>query len=157
MNVKLAAQVLSSSVADSIDFLRKAKDPRFSNSEGTIKFIREVDRLFDLLNSRNPHEEGYKKPLKLENKTEWFAAIDSSINYLHNLKDEYGCPLISQRRNTFVKGLITAAKSIKELPICIRRHRSSKDFNKSECERHTCKQNSTGTVFSKHIPVNARS
>ena len=75
--------------------------------------------MFDLLNSRNPHEEGYKKPLKLENKTEWFAAIDSSINYLHNLKDEYGCPLISHRRNTFVKGLITAAKSIKELALAL--------------------------------------
>ena len=41
------------------------------------------------------------------------------FNYLNNLKDEYGCPLISHRRNTFVKGLITAAKSIKELAMIL--------------------------------------
>ena len=112
MNVKLAAQTLSSSVADSIEFLRKSGDPRFQGSEGTIEFIRVVDRLFDLLNSRNPYAIGYKKP-------EWFSTVEKSINYLYSLKDEFGRPLLSHRRNTFVKGLIIAAKSVKELAMLL--------------------------------------
>ena len=119
MNVKLAAQTLSSSVADSIEFLRKSGDPRFQGSEGTIEFIRVVDRLFDLLNSRNPYATGYKKPLRLINKAEWFSTVEKSINYLYSLKDEFGRPLLSHRRNTFVKVLIIAAKSVKELAMLL--------------------------------------
>ena len=78
-----------------------------------------VDRLFDLLNSRNPYAKGYKKPLLLKNKAEWISTIDSSVEYLHSLKDEFGCPLLSHRRHTFVRGLIVAATSIKELAIIL--------------------------------------
>ena len=115
MSVKLAAQVLSSSVADGIDFLRNEGDTRFQNSEATVRFIRTVDCLFDLLNSRNENDEGYKAPLKMINKAQWCATLDKSIKYLYSLKDEDGKRLMSHRRNTFVKGLIVAAKSVKEL------------------------------------------
>ena len=124
MNMKLTTQTLSSSVADSIEFLRdsgkKTGDTRFEGSEGTENFIRVVDRLFDVLNSRNPYEEeGYKKPLTLIDKAEWFSTIDASIKYLYSLKDESGRPLLSHRRNTFIKGLIVAAKSVKELAMLL--------------------------------------
>ena len=56
MKVKYAAQTLSSSVAAALETLRKDDDPSFRGTEGTIKFIRVVDRLFDLLNSRNKYE-----------------------------------------------------------------------------------------------------
>ena len=42
MNVKLAAQAIRSSVADSNDFFRQSGDPRFQGSEVTILFIRVV-------------------------------------------------------------------------------------------------------------------
>ena len=51
MKVNLAAQTISSSVADAIDFFRESGHQDFQNSEGTVKFIRTIDRLFDLLNS----------------------------------------------------------------------------------------------------------
>ncbi len=61
MKVDLAAQTLSRSVADAIDFLNIVeKDPRFTNSEATVTFIRHVDYLFDVLNSRNPLGKGSK-------------------------------------------------------------------------------------------------
>ena len=42
---------------------------RFEGYEGIEKLIRVVDRLFYVLNSRNPYEEeGYKNPLTLINK-----------------------------------------------------------------------------------------
>ncbi|KAJ8049040.1 DNA transposase THAP9 [Holothuria leucospilota] len=60
MNVKLAVQALSSSVADAIDFLRDDLHlPQFSGSEKTTEFIRIVDKLFEFMNSRRPHAKGY--------------------------------------------------------------------------------------------------
>ena len=60
MNVKLAAQTLSSSVADAIEFLDSSmKLDQFQGSTGTVKFIRTIDRLFDMLNSRNPMAKGF--------------------------------------------------------------------------------------------------
>ena len=98
MNVKPAAQVLSSSVADAIDFLRYPRyenshhefrpDSAFENSKGNTNFIRIIDRLFDLLNSRKALAKGFKKPLRLAEREQWLAVVDESINYLHGLKDE---------------------------------------------------------------------
>ena len=56
MNVSLAAQRLSASVADATDFMNIAlKLPQFRGSEATVCFIRNIDRLFNIQNSRNPH------------------------------------------------------------------------------------------------------
>jgi hypothetical protein len=53
MKVKLAAQTLSRSVADSIDHCRNSlKLPQFYGSEATSTFIRIIDHIFDILNSK---------------------------------------------------------------------------------------------------------
>ena len=100
MSVKLAAHVLSSSVADAIDFMRNWHDPAFEDSEGRI-----IERLFDLLNSRNPLAKGFEKPLRLAEKKQWIAVVDESIAYLYGLRDESGLPLMSHQilpvRTTF--------------------------------------------------------
>lgn len=59
MNMKLAVQTLSSSVADAIDF-------KFF-SEKTTEFIRIVEQLFDFMNARSPRDKGYKQPMELSN------------------------------------------------------------------------------------------
>ena len=72
MNVALAAQTLSSSVADAIDFLALSmKLKEFQDSQPTVKFIRTIDRLFNLLNSRNPLGKGFKQPLRPEIRETW--------------------------------------------------------------------------------------
>ena len=59
MNVSLAPQTLSSSVANAIDFLQdEVVLDEFVGSEATSDFIRRIDILFDLLNSQNPHAKG---------------------------------------------------------------------------------------------------
>ena len=69
MNVRLAAQTLSSSVANAIEFLDKSSQlPTFCDSHGTVKFIRTIDRVFDMLNSRNPIAKGFKTPLRPNSK-----------------------------------------------------------------------------------------
>ncbi|KAF0724242.1 Uncharacterized protein FWK35_00027776, partial [Aphis craccivora] len=63
MKVKLAAQTLSSGVADEIEYLQQKGEPSFQNSDATICFIRQIDRIFDILNSRIPFSKGYKSPI----------------------------------------------------------------------------------------------
>ena len=51
MNVRLAGQTLSSSVANAIEFLNSSvKIPPFCDSKGTVKFNCVIDQLFDMLN-----------------------------------------------------------------------------------------------------------
>jgi hypothetical protein len=119
MKVKTAAQTLSSSVADALEFLMKSGHPQLSDAAGTIKFIRIIDRLFDILNSRSPFGKRFKKPLSLHDVDQWCSIIDTSIYYLAHLKTSEDIPLLNHRRKTFVLGLITAASSIKNLAISL--------------------------------------
>jgi pyruvate carboxylase len=66
MKVDLAAQSLSSSVTDAIGYCTNVlKLPQFKVSEATVKFIRTIDHLFDILNSRNPCAKCFKAPLRV--------------------------------------------------------------------------------------------
>lgn len=76
MNVKLAAQTLSSSVANAIDFLRVSENEKFQNSEATTEYIRTVDRIFDVLNAKSPLGKGFKSPLRISNKD----FLDGNLN-----------------------------------------------------------------------------
>ena len=68
MNVKVTAQTLSSSIASAIDFLcDNVNLPEFHTSEGTSDFIKKIDLLFNLLNSRNPFAQGNKQPVTKKN------------------------------------------------------------------------------------------
>jgi len=53
MKVKLAAQTLSSGVADAIEYLCQKGEPSFKNSEATVYFIKQID-----CNSRIPFSKG---------------------------------------------------------------------------------------------------
>ena len=44
------------------------KLPQFQGSKATVKFIRHIDLLFDILNTRNPYAKGYKAALRINNK-----------------------------------------------------------------------------------------
>ena len=64
MNVKLAAQTLSASIALAIDFMRKdMKHPALIDIEATTGFIRQIDRPFDMMNTRTPLSHGFKRPV----------------------------------------------------------------------------------------------
>lgn len=115
MNVRIAAQTLSSSVADALEYLMNTDDAFFKDAGPTIKFIRVVDRLFDLLNSKNPFAKGFKQPLRSSNIDVWTSVIDTSIKYLLELKDENGTPLLKHRRKTFVLGFVMSALSARML------------------------------------------
>jgi hypothetical protein len=56
---------LSASVADAIEFCgENLKLDQFVGSEATVHYLRVIDRLVDILNSRNPFAKGYKALIK---------------------------------------------------------------------------------------------
>ncbi|KAF0719485.1 THAP domain-containing protein 9, partial [Aphis craccivora] len=86
LKVKLAAQTLSSEVADAIEYLCQKGKSSFQNSEETVYFIRQIDRLFDILNSRIPFSKGYKIPINPENINTIKSVFTDTTNYLKTLK-----------------------------------------------------------------------
>ena len=99
MNVQLAAQTLSSSVADAIKFFDVGmKNSKFQTSSGTVKFVRTIDRLFNMLNSRNPVGKGYKQPLRSTNKAMYEDILQSTAQYLLSLKTNSTSQLLATHR-----------------------------------------------------------
>lgn len=116
MNVKLAAQVFSNSVANALDYLREDSDkPGFEKSKETSDFIRLVNNTFDILNSRSKLGEGYAQPLSLKNIDVWKSTLDNFINVISNLKDKNGKLLQNGKRKTAFRGFIATAKSVQML------------------------------------------
>ena len=113
MKVKLAAQTLSSSVADSLFFCQNDLGlPEFSDCAGTIEFLRVIDHLFDVLNSRNPLAKGYKAPLRLQNESCWRPFLMYACDYLRGLKLSNGQPVHQSLRKTGVISFVLSISSV---------------------------------------------
>lgn len=96
MKVNLAAQTLSSSTANSIEYCDKYLNLRnFRGSSGTVSFIRCIDRIFDFLNSRNHFGfgKGFKAPLRKSNEVFWRENILNEIEYLKCITTVSGEPI----------------------------------------------------------------
>lgn len=113
MKVYLAAQTLSASVADAIEYCWETLHlPQFEGCEATVKFIRYVDCIFDFLNVRNPWGKGFKSPLKKDNEHIWRDRILDAIKYLSELKLENGQSIGSCGRKCGFIGFYTAVLSV---------------------------------------------
>ena len=113
MKVRLAAQLFSKSIAHS---LRICKDDlklsSFVNCGATIEFIEIINDLFDILNSRNLKNYGFKRALNSENKEEIFQKLDEIVEYFKNLKFRNGGSIIKSRKNGFI-GFLICIESLK--------------------------------------------
>lgn len=114
MKVKLAAQTLSSGVADAIQYLQQKGEPSFQNSDATIYFIRQIDRIFDILNSRIPFSKGYKSPINPGNINTIRSVFNDTSDYLKNLKCENNL-LVLGGRKMFILGFIVTMSSTIEI------------------------------------------
>ena len=74
-----------------------------------------IDRLFDLLNSRNPHGKAFKKPLTSSDRSARQATLESTTKYLLAVKSIDGVPIIRHPRKTFVLGFVITIKSTLEM------------------------------------------
>ena len=116
MKVSLAAQTLSSSVADAIEFCNlNLKMNDFCGSEATVKFIRLFDKLFDILNSRNPFAKNFKAPLRESNRKTWEPFLNESLTYIQDLKIANGNHILTSRRKTGFLGFVVTINSMKGL------------------------------------------
>ena len=112
MKVDLAAQTISASVADAIEFCDQVlKIPAFHDSAPTVKFIRMFDHLFDVFNSQNPHGK-YFKPLRESNREAWALFLEEVMQYISALTDSLGTPMVKTKRKTGFLGFLVAIKSI---------------------------------------------
>lgn len=88
MNVRIASETLSNSVADSMDFLR-SEDDRFINSGATSKYTRIINDIFDVMNSTKAEgATGFKRPISLDSHHQLFAIFNEAIPYLRSLSVE---------------------------------------------------------------------
>lgn len=116
MKVKLAVQTHSSSVADALDFCEfTLRLPQFQGAHATARFIRIFDRLFDLLNSRNPLAKSFKAALRNENAASWKAFLQEAENYITELTDANGRPVIESLKKTGFVGLLICMHSTADL------------------------------------------
>jgi len=101
MNVTVAAQTHSRSVADSLDFLRAdLKLPEFLDSKATSEFVSLFDALFDVFNSKNLLGKNFKAPLQSKNEHEWTSLFEEASIYIKLLKKYDGTPILHSRIST---------------------------------------------------------
>lgn len=113
MKVNLAAQTLSSSVANALEFCNKdLKLKDFQKCEKTVYFIRVVDRLFDILNSRNPLAENFKAPLSRKNEHIWRPFLTEALAFLAHLTDPGGQTMCQTPKKTPFVGFYISTLSI---------------------------------------------
>lgn len=87
MNVRLAAQTFSRSVANSIDYLRNEEHVMFSNSAETIKFISCINDLFDIFNAKHSDSTSkFRRGLSSDSATEIFDFLNYASDYIKSLR-----------------------------------------------------------------------
>ena len=112
MKVNLAAQILSSSVADALEYCEGKGMPQFQGCGATVKFIRKFDRLFDVLNSRNPRAKNYKAPIRKTNYQFVKKFLDEACEHIKGLKGPEGQPLVKSQRKTGFLGFLLCVEAV---------------------------------------------
>lgn len=116
MNVSVAAQTLSASVADALDFLREDLQlDEFQGSEATSEFIRLFNSLFDVFNSKNILGKNFKAPLQLKNEHQWISLFAEAEIYLQSLQRLDGKPLLSSGIRTGFLGFLCGIKTFQNI------------------------------------------
>lgn len=106
MNVRLAAETLSLSVANSMEYFQKKGDRSFVDSSGTITFIKNFNKAFDIFNAK--HFDSYNKfknGLTRENASEIFVFLKYLATYIKSLKIG-GIDVLKTARNTAFLGFL---------------------------------------------------
>lgn len=107
MNVKLAAQTLSLSVAKSMEFLHRSGDQSYSNAVGTIIFIKNFNKVFDIFNSKHIDSNNlFKTGLNQNNSKDIFKFLNYFSNYLKKLKFGSNNILETSRKTGFLGFII---------------------------------------------------
>lgn len=115
MCVRLAAQLFSNSVANSLSYLSRQNCHGFENCEATIKFIRIFNSLFDIFNSTMKESSNiFKNVISPESAVPIFHFLGEAIEYLKSIKlgDRY---IINTDKRTGFEGFIINIISLRSI------------------------------------------
>ena len=115
MKVRLASQTFSSSVATALNFARQLKIPGLSDSETTEFFVRMIDRLFDIFNSKSRIAKGFKEPLTKSNLSATLRFLVECSAIFMQMQDPTGTKLCYTRRNMFAIGFLVNIRSLQSI------------------------------------------
>lgn len=106
MNVALAAQTISKSVADTLEQLRQDGYQEFRDCEGTVEFLRYFDSGFDILNcsENNPSIHKYKQPICAETVKEIFAFGERFQQYIKELQVDLKTKRVPILKSSAIRG-----------------------------------------------------
>lgn len=130
MNVRIAVETFSESVANSMEFLLQQNHPDFIGSAATIRFVRYMDILFNIFNSKHKHNENvFKRPISPENQRIIFDHFETITAYFKSLhidvdnfkkKTNKSCvrtttriPLLKSKNLTAFRGFIIDMHSVR--------------------------------------------
>lgn len=107
MNVQLAAETLSGSVADALEFLKTECD-LFKDAGATAEYARNINDVFDVMNStKTEGSKGFKRPISRDTYSEYTELFDRVIEYIKGLRVacESG-PILSSASHTPFTGFL---------------------------------------------------
>lgn len=109
MNVRLAAQTLSLSVAQSMELLLRAGDNSFFNATGTIIFTKNINKAFDIFNAKHSDSSNlFKKGLNSIDAPKIFEFLNYFTDYIKSITLQGVNILNSERKTGFLGFLINA-------------------------------------------------
>lgn len=112
MKVRLATELFSNSVADAIEFCEKSlKLPNFCNSGPTVKFIKMINNIFDILNSTSLFSPGWKKSICMANFFQTREYFLEFKEYVSKLQFEDGTLILESRRHLGLRGFLVSLQS----------------------------------------------
>lgn len=111
MKVSLAAELLSKSVARSMEYLMTIAFPGFEECAPTIEFVDKINDLFDILNTgiddnmNNNNHNIYKTPLSIQTAPQTLHFLNECAEYIKTLKIN-GKRAVDSRKKGFLGFLI---------------------------------------------------
>lgn len=99
MNVSLASQTMSNSVADCLLQLKEDNYPKFNNCEETVEFLKIVNDIFDVSNTKpNEVDQAFKRAITPSTAQDFFAYFARVKEYFNNIEID-----VWNRSKTIVK------------------------------------------------------
>lgn len=88
MCVRTAGETMSNSVADSMEFM-KGECEMFENVGPTIKYVRMINDIFDIMNSTGKERKtDFKRPITEDTADPFFRRFEEAMEYIRGLKIE---------------------------------------------------------------------
>ncbi|XP_007945029.2 DNA transposase THAP9 [Orycteropus afer afer] len=112
IKINCAAQIFSESVASALECFLSAGLPPFQNCIGTIHFLRLINNLFDVFNSRNCYGKGLKGPLLLKTYNKVNHLLTEAKTIFVSLCDTNNNQIIKGKRKLGFLGFLLNAESL---------------------------------------------